>query len=255
MPTCVSTNSSTAIAQRLQRRAVPARRLRSRRSRAVWRPAAFCSSAVGLRPVRPRASIEPAALPRCLVRLLRFVWAIAPTRVDDLRAVSGRGAGRLRGSPRARLAGRARRARRRSRARGARTAATTCAAVTLVWSSMLVETWTALLSWRPRARTSSVVLEVLARSPSPVSRVASISTLNATSGGRAATSVAPAVGCALRAEVGLEVVEAAGSSQLRARPPAGELAVEVDGDAELPELVGEDQRLGARGASSGPRSR
>ena len=51
--------------------------LRARGSRAPLLPALrFCSSGVSLRPVRPRVSIEPAALPRCLVRLLRFVWAM-----------------------------------------------------------------------------------------------------------------------------------------------------------------------------------
>ena len=34
------------------------------------------SAAVGLRPVRPRDSTTPAALPRCLVWRLRRVWAI-----------------------------------------------------------------------------------------------------------------------------------------------------------------------------------
>ena len=47
-----------------------------RRSRAVSRLAFLSSSAVGRRPVRPRDSTTPAALPRCLVRRLRFVWAI-----------------------------------------------------------------------------------------------------------------------------------------------------------------------------------
>src|ERR1700704_879684 len=34
------------------------------------------SAAVGLRPVRPRDSTTPAALPRCLVWRLRLVWAM-----------------------------------------------------------------------------------------------------------------------------------------------------------------------------------
>src|SRR5215216_7720214 len=98
MPTCVRMNNRTAIADAFSAALFQLGGLAIRRSRADWRAPFFCSSAVGLRPVRPRASIEPAALPRCFVRLLRFVWAIAPTRVDDLRAVSGRGAGRRTGS-------------------------------------------------------------------------------------------------------------------------------------------------------------
>src|SRR4051812_29413494 len=38
-------------------------------------PLDLFSAAVGLRPVRPRDSIIPAALPRCFVRR-RFVWAM-----------------------------------------------------------------------------------------------------------------------------------------------------------------------------------
>src|SRR3954447_23222367 len=109
MPTCVRTNSSTAIADAFSAALFQLGGLVVRRSRADF----FCSSAVGLRPVRPRVSIEPAALPRCFVRLLRLVWAIALTRVDDLRVVSGRGAGRPVGTRPVRRAGRARRARRR----------------------------------------------------------------------------------------------------------------------------------------------
>src|SRR5207302_10767605 len=48
----------------------------SRRSRAVSRACFLRSSAVGGRPVRPRDSIVPAAVPRCLLRRLRLVWAI-----------------------------------------------------------------------------------------------------------------------------------------------------------------------------------
>src|SRR5215218_10225490 len=51
------------------------------RSARRWRAAAlsdcFCASGLGLRPVRPRASIVPAAFPRCLDRRLRLVWATA----------------------------------------------------------------------------------------------------------------------------------------------------------------------------------
>src|ERR1700733_1404332 len=50
----------------------------SRRSRASLLVSFFFSSAVGGRPVRPRAWIVPAAVPRCLVRRLRLVWAMVP---------------------------------------------------------------------------------------------------------------------------------------------------------------------------------
>ena len=39
-------------------------------------PPLFFSEPVGLRPVRPRDSTVPAALPRCLDRRLRLVWAM-----------------------------------------------------------------------------------------------------------------------------------------------------------------------------------
>ncbi len=45
----------------------------SRFSRAVWRSWRLRESALTGRPVRPRASIVPAAFPRCLLRRLRFV--------------------------------------------------------------------------------------------------------------------------------------------------------------------------------------
>src|SRR5437763_5605392 len=53
-------------------------RLSSSRSlaRARSRASLLFSAAVGLRPVRPRDSIAPAALPLCLVLRLRLVWAI-----------------------------------------------------------------------------------------------------------------------------------------------------------------------------------
>src|SRR3954447_14731465 len=99
MPIWVSTKSSAAIAPAFIAALFQLGGLRAR-SRGFVRPPDdfFCSSAVSLRPVRPRASIEPAALPRCLVRLLRFVWAMEPTRVDDLRAAPGREVARLPGS-------------------------------------------------------------------------------------------------------------------------------------------------------------
>src|SRR3954470_21072758 len=56
----------------------------SRRCWAVSFAGPLRSSAVGLRPVRPRVSILPAALPRCLVWRLRFVWAMCPLRAYGL---------------------------------------------------------------------------------------------------------------------------------------------------------------------------
>ena len=99
MPTWVRMKRITAMASAFSPALFQDGGFACRRARASVRPAAFISSAVGLRPVRPRASIEPAALPRCLVRLLRFVWAMAPTRVDDPPEVSGPAAGRRPGSP------------------------------------------------------------------------------------------------------------------------------------------------------------
>src|SRR5436190_22379983 len=60
----------------------------ARRSSAVlpFPPLPFFSPLVGLRPVRPRASTVPAAVPRCLLRRLRFVWAMPLRRlVQHLR--------------------------------------------------------------------------------------------------------------------------------------------------------------------------
>ena len=122
--------------------------------------------------------------------------------------------------------------------------------MTLVWSSMFVETCVTVLSWSPSARTSSSARTNFAIRLA-VASGASISTLKAISGGRAATSVAPAVGWLGWPEVGLEVVQAAGLAELRAGAAAGQLAVQIDGDAELPDLVGEHERLGARGALVG----
>ncbi len=51
-----------------------------RSSRALLLSLLRCSAAVGLRPVRPRASTVPAALPRCLERRLRLVWAMGLRR-------------------------------------------------------------------------------------------------------------------------------------------------------------------------------
>src|SRR3954468_21892711 len=86
--------------------------LARRLSGAVWRALFLTSSPVGLRPVRPRASREPAPLRRSLLRLFRFVCAIAPMRVVDPRAAPGRAEAHLAGSSRARRGARERRARR-----------------------------------------------------------------------------------------------------------------------------------------------
>ena len=181
----------------------------------------FCSSAVSLRPVRPRDSIEPAALPRCLVRLLRFVWAMAPTRVDDLRAVSGPGAARLRGKS-------------ASAARGA--GATSSAPVTRACARTARDHL-----GRGDAR---VVLDVggdlrrasVAGGRARGHRARSRRSLRDRLGGlerrvdldvegdqrRAGGDERGAGrGMARRAEVGLEAVEAAGRAQLRAGPAAG----------------------------------
>ena len=69
-----------------RRRPSPGRRRRARSadgrpsraslSRAASAALPLFSAAVGLRPVRPRDSTTPAALPRCLVWRLRLVWAM-----------------------------------------------------------------------------------------------------------------------------------------------------------------------------------
>ena len=115
---------------------------------------------------------------------------------------------------------------------------------------MFVETCVTGLSWSPRARTSSSARTNFAIRLA-VASGASISTLKAISGRRAATSVAPAVGWLGGPKSGLKLFSAAGLAQLRAGAAAGQLAVQIDGDAELPDLVGEHERLGARGALVG----
>src|SRR3954452_2865305 len=80
IPTLVRKNSRTAMASAFSAALFQLGGLRIRRSRACCLVDAFASSGVGLRPVRPRDSIAPAALPRCFVRLLRFVWAMVELR-------------------------------------------------------------------------------------------------------------------------------------------------------------------------------
>src|SRR5688572_22842816 len=53
------------------------------------------SASVGLRPVRPRASTAPAALPRCLVRRLRLVWAIGLQTLAPEQGFDGPGHAQL----------------------------------------------------------------------------------------------------------------------------------------------------------------
>ena len=87
------------------------------------------------------------------------------------------------------------------------------------------------------------------------------STLNATSGGRAPTSTAPAVGCScggpksgFSSPVSIRCRERgrAAAAQLGAGAAVGEHPVQKDGQLELlAEPVGEHERLGARGAAIG----
>ena len=127
---------------------------------------------------------------------------------------------------------------------------------------MLVETWTT--SRRPRrspsARTPgspsgppSRIAAATARASSSVAGGAS-SRLNAISGGRAETSVAPAVGCSSAGRSRAACRGAArpvrpALAQLGAGAPAGQLAVEEDGDAGGADRVGGEQRLGDRRAA------
>ena len=106
MPICVRTNSRTAIAPRLHRGAVPARRL--------GRPAVARGLATGLL-LLLRGGLAAGAAARLdraggVSAVLRPPLALrlghGPTRVDDPRAVSGPGAARLAGSPRLPTVGR-----------------------------------------------------------------------------------------------------------------------------------------------------
>ena len=153
----------------------------------------------------------------------------------------------------------------RRRPRGAARAA--CAR----WSSTFVETWATGLSRARSARRRSPARRAgprrrprgcsaaMARASARVAGAAS-SRLNATSGARAATSVAPVRGSGCRrAEVGPQLVvrDAFGEggqaalAQLRARASAGQLAVEEHGQAGAPELLARDERGGAGGAAAG----
>src|SRR3954468_7161179 len=78
-------DSATRITAAIAARLMAERQLGGRLSRSARRsvavaplpPLPFFSVPAGLRPVRPRDSIVPAAVPRCLLRRLRFVWAMA----------------------------------------------------------------------------------------------------------------------------------------------------------------------------------
>src|SRR5215213_9089095 len=96
IPSWVKTSSRSAATP--ARVAAPChvggRSMRARRSSSLVR---LDSSAVGRRPVRPRASIVPAGVPRCLLRRLRLVWAMrvlegtaqASPRAEELADVLG----------------------------------------------------------------------------------------------------------------------------------------------------------------------
>src|SRR4051812_44828134 len=81
-PTCVSTNNTSDMIAAFVAALFHVGGRFSRSSRASF----FCSAgdSFGLRLVRPRASIPPAALPRCLVRRLRLVWAMVLPRIEPL---------------------------------------------------------------------------------------------------------------------------------------------------------------------------
>ena len=106
------------------------------------------------------------------------------------------------------------------------------------------------------AEPPSRMARATARASSPVACGPS-SRLKATSGGRAATRTAPAVGCMRsgpksgRRPSAIRCARPGGPAlaQLGARAPVGQQAVEEDGQAELAEGVGQRERLGQRGAA------
>src|SRR3954451_11119191 len=85
-PTWVNTNSSAAIRAALNSALFHVGGLFMRASRAAWRSAFFCSAGGSdwRRLVRPRTSTDPAALPRCLLRRLRLVWAMVSSSLEPL---------------------------------------------------------------------------------------------------------------------------------------------------------------------------
>ena len=86
---------------------------------------------------------------------------MGPTRLDDLPAAPGRGAGRLRGKFASAALGAGATSSAPVTVACSRTAATTSAVVVRVWSSMFVETCTRSRAGRPSARTSSSLPQAL----------------------------------------------------------------------------------------------
>ena len=216
---------NAAASTRAVERRFPGRRLvQPLLARLLARCCFLRSSALGGRPVRPRASIVPAALPRCLVRRLRFVWAIVSCELTRVRRGGERVFDRRVAAQR-----RGRRESRRTPPRGA--SPTSSARRRRAWrataATTVAERRRAVvldvgrdLGRPPRARATARSRARPAGPPAPPSRIArgdrpgvlrasaggASSTLKATSGGRAATSTAPAVGCRrARAEVGREL--------------------------------------------------
>ena len=245
-------------------RACRSNRVRWSRSRAL----PLFSAAVGLRPVRPRDSTKPAALPRCLVWRLRLVWATPRSLVRSRsRGTQGRSpvGGCRAGSPRALRAARARRAR---RSRSAAWRAHTLdhqrkrnieraldvhrdlrqprrRAATPIARRPGSPSATALADQRPRS----------ARASATVAGGAS-SRLNATSGGRArrrASRRRSGAGGAGRSRAASSPAAMRRASPAtpprrssRAGAPAGKLAVEEHGNGQLrADPVGHDKRLDA----------
>ena len=110
---------------------------------------------------------------------------------------------------------------------------------------MLVETWTRS-ACNPSARTSSVGAHGLRDLLRGLKRRVDLDVEGHQRRPRGHERGARG-GVRRRAEVGGERRQVA--PQLRPRPPAREFAVEIHGHAELPELVGEHERLGARRAA------
>ena len=220
----------------------------------------------GWRPVRPRASTIPAALPRCFVRRRFLVWAIAVSlysgqRGLDRPAVADRNSVGPAGERR--LGSEADELRLAHRRRGARTASSSArerdGLVVLDVASTPARRRRAARC--PSARTPGRPSSPPSRTSAATRRASSTvaggasSRLKATSGGRAATRTAP---CSRgRARAGRSRARrpssAPGAPQRRPRAAARERAVEVDGQAQLAEQVGGEQRLGARRAA--PRRR
>ena len=179
------------------------------------RARAFASSRLWGRPARRLVSIRPPWVPRCLRRRFFLVWAIwdlnlpRPGRRGDPRIVCRAGS-RSRIGTSSGYSDRAAagtnpisspsRGRAPSGAASSRTIATTRASGTASGSWTLVETWV-------RPEESSRPIALTPAGPPPDSRrpaatafatstsELSSSTLNAASGGRAVTRVAPAVRC------------------------------------------------------------